>query len=216
MAGSAARERAVQADRELATWKDTQRDLDSQMRDLSSRIQTAERDLMSGRVRNPKELEGMQANLEALKRRRSHLEDDDLEAMLEIERCQATAEARRAGLVAEETRSQAAQARLADDLSRSVAELKTLAARFTRQWEAISPEDKEYFRTLRQRKGGRAPGDRSPVIRYGGPILAFDDHLPRGIQLLGHRAEFTRERLVADGEGQTLRRCRSRQSEHEE
>ena len=37
--------------------------LDGQMRELSDRIRTAERGLMSGRVKNPKELEGMGANV---------------------------------------------------------------------------------------------------------------------------------------------------------
>lgn len=152
----AARQEAAQADRELATWKEKQRGLEVQMRDLASRIQAAERDLMSGRVRNPKELEGMQANLEALRRRRSSLEDDDLEAMLEIERCQKQADVAHLAVAAEEARWQADQARLAADLGRSVAELKALAGRLSQQWEAISPQDKEFYRSLRQRKGGRA------------------------------------------------------------
>jgi hypothetical protein len=152
----AARQAAAAADHELVGWREKQRDLDTQMRDLSNRIRAAERDLMSGRVRNAKELEGMEANVAALKRRRSALEEEDLAAMLEIERCQAQADAARAALVSTEAQWQAGQAKLADDLNRSVVELKTLATRLNHQWEAIAPQDKELYRSLRQRKGGRA------------------------------------------------------------
>ena len=152
----AARQTAAEAERELASWREKQRSLDGQMRELSDRIRTAERELMSGRVKNPKELEGMQANVTALKRRRSGLGDEDLEAMLEIERLQAEADARRAAVVIEEARWQVEQAKLAEDLNRSVAELKSLAARLNHQWEAVPPQDREFYRTLRQRKGGRA------------------------------------------------------------
>lgn len=180
----AARELANQADRELATWKDKQRDLDSQMRALSGRIQAAERDLMSGRVRNPKELEGMQANLEALKRRCSGLEDDDLEAMLEIERCQALASAARTAQMAEEAHWQADQARLAEDLNRSLAELKALAARLNRQWEAVEPQDREIYRSLRQRKGGRAL-----ALEQDGECTACGVTLPTGVVQAVHSRE---------------------------
>ena len=152
----AARQKAAEAERELAGWREKQRSLDGQMRELSDRIRAAERELMSGRVRNPKELEGMQANVAALKRRRNGLGDEDLEAMLEIERLQAEADARRVALATEEARWQAEQARLAHELNRSVAELKSLTARLSQQWEAVPPQDRELYRTLRQRKGGRA------------------------------------------------------------
>ena len=152
----AARQALAEAEREVVSWREKQRALDGQMRELSDRIRTAERELMSGRVKNPKELEGMEANVTALKRRRSGLGDEDLEAMLEIERFQAEADARRAALETEEARWQADQARLASELNRSVAELKSLAARLNHQWEAVPPSDRELYRNLRQRRGGRA------------------------------------------------------------
>lgn len=152
----AARQALAEAEHEVASWREKQRGLDGQMRELSDRIRTAERELMSGRVKNPKELEGMEANVLALKRRRSGFGDEDLEAMLEIERLQVEVSTRRATLEAEEARWQADQARLAGELNRSVAELKTLAARLNHQWEAVPPQDRELYRNLRQRKGGRA------------------------------------------------------------
>jgi predicted nucleic acid-binding Zn-ribbon protein len=131
---------------------------------------------MSGRVRNHKELEGMEANVTALKRRRSGLEDEDLEAMLEIERCQAQADAARATLAEEEARWQASQAKLTDELNRSVAELKTLAARLNHQWEAVPATDREFYRSLRQRKGGRAL-----ALERNGECTACGVALPTGM-----------------------------------
>lgn len=173
---AAARQTAAEAERELTTWRDKQRDLDMKMRDLSDRIRVAERDLMSGRVRNSKELEGMEANVTALKRRRSGLGDEDLEAMLEIERCQAQADAARAALAEEEARWQTSQAKLTEELNRSVAELKTLAARLNHQWEAVPPADREFYRSLRQRKGGRAL-----ALERNGECTACGVALPTGM-----------------------------------
>jgi hypothetical protein len=131
---------------------------------------------MSGRVRNHKELEGMEANVAALRRRRSGLEDEDLEAMLEIERCQAQVDAARATLAEEEARWQASQAKLTDELNRSVAELKTLAARLNHQWEAVPAADREFYRSLRQRKGGRAL-----ALERNGECTACGVALPTGM-----------------------------------
>lgn len=49
-----AREAYSAANAELVHWRTTRRDLEIQARELSGKIDAAEKDLMSGRVRNPK------------------------------------------------------------------------------------------------------------------------------------------------------------------
>lgn len=152
----AARQAAAEADKQLAAYREQQRALDVQDRDLEQRIRSAERDLMSGRVKNPKELEGMQANVEALRRRRSALEDDDLEAMLQVEHWQAQAGQRHAELDRVEAAWRASQATLTEEFNRLTSELQALSAKLNRQWNGIPAQDRDLYRTLRTRKAGRA------------------------------------------------------------
>lgn len=152
----AARQLAAEGDSQLAAYREQQRALDVQNRDLEQRIRSAERDLMSGRVKNPKELEGMQANVEALRRRRRALEDDDLEAMLQVEHWQAQAIQRHAELERVESAWQTGQTALTEEFNRLTGELKSMSATLNRQWNGISAQDRELYRTLRTRKAGRA------------------------------------------------------------
>jgi predicted nucleic acid-binding Zn-ribbon protein len=152
----AARQAAATAEAELAHWRQQHRSVETESRDLERRIHAAEADLMSGRVRNPKELAAMEANVAAMRRHHNALDDSVLEAMVEIERCQATWEAAQAHLTQVESAWQAQQAALVQDRERSRAEAQTLGARMQQQWAAISPADRELYRTLRSRKGGRA------------------------------------------------------------
>ncbi|MEA3337422.1 MAG: hypothetical protein U9R25_16100 [Chloroflexota bacterium] len=151
-----ARQEVAQSESELTAWRKKQQSLENEVQDFSSRIETAERDLMSGRVRNPKELEGMEANVAALKRRRSALEDDILEAMDQVETCREQL-ALDSELLAEiETSWNGAQADLTDELTQKAGELKQLAEQLNKQWAAISPDDQALYRQLRGQKGGRA------------------------------------------------------------
>jgi predicted nucleic acid-binding Zn-ribbon protein len=146
----------AEASDELARWRDRQRSVDTEIRDLAQRIQAAERDLMSGRVRNPKELAAMEANIEALRRRQGTLEDELLEALLEVERWQETLDRRQAQLAELESAWHDQQGALLQERDRSLAELKSLGARLQHQWAALSSTDQELYRSLRTRKGGRA------------------------------------------------------------
>ncbi len=152
----AARAAAAEADAELERHRAAQRELDRQIKDLSNHIRAAEREMMSGRVRNPRELEGMEANVAALQRRRSALEDEALAAMLEIELWQPEAEARQAQRAAAEAARAARQDAIKREAAQKIAEYKALAARRGQQWEAIAPADRELYKNLRSRKGGRA------------------------------------------------------------
>ncbi len=150
------RTEVAEATAELARWRDQQRALDTEIRDLVQRIQSAERDLMSGRVRIPKELAAMEANVEALRRHQTALEDQLLEALLEVERWQGALGQRQAQLAEQESAWRAAQEAVFQERERSTAELKSLGARLQRQWASLSSVDQELYRTLRTRKRGRA------------------------------------------------------------
>lgn len=152
----ATRTRVAEATSELAHCRDRQRAVDTEVRDLARRIQSAEKDLMSGRVRNPKELAGMEANVEALRRHQSALEDQLLEALLEVERWQETLGQRQIQLAEQESTWHAQHHALVQERERNLVELKSLGARLQRQWASLSSADQELYRTLRTRKQGRA------------------------------------------------------------
>ncbi len=161
---------------ELVHWRTTRRDLEIQAREMSGKIDAAEKDLLSGRVRNPKELEGMHANVGSLKRRLSAVEDQELEAMVQTEQWQADTDAKKAELDALEAEWQATQQANAAEVTAKLAELKRLAAQMNQQWAGLSPEDQHLYRDLRARKGGRAL-----AAERNGTCQACGISLPTGI-----------------------------------
>lgn len=151
-----ARAAEAEAQGELERCRATQQKLDGQIKDLAAQIRAAERDLMSGRVRNPRELEGMEANVAALQRRRSALETDALAAMMEVETWQAQLADRQAQRTSLDTAHRARQDAIRREAAQRLAELKALSARHSQQWEAVAPQDRDLYKNLRSRKGGRA------------------------------------------------------------
>lgn len=172
----AAREAANAANSELIHWRSTRRDLEVQARELSGKIGAAETDLMSGRVRNPKELEGMQANVASMKRRLSAVEDQVLDAMVQVEQWQADTDARQAELAAAEAVWQGIQQTNAAEVAASLAELKRLVANMNHCWQSLPAEDQQFYRDLRARKGGRAL-----ALVQNGTCQACGISLPTGI-----------------------------------
>jgi len=152
----AARQAVAESQAELDEWRSKQRRVEQEVRDLTAHIRSAEKQLMSGRVRNPKELAGMQANVAALKRHRGTLEDTVLEAMLEVERCQEELAEHQTHLAQVENNWQVAQPKLQAQKQQATTDLKAQTTRLKQQWEATSPQDRELYRNLRSRKAGRA------------------------------------------------------------
>jgi uncharacterized protein len=77
-----ARQQAASTSAEMEEWRTKQKEAEHESRSLGERIQSTEANLMSGTVRNPKELESLQASLEALIRHRTAVDDSAVEALL--------------------------------------------------------------------------------------------------------------------------------------
>lgn len=195
----AARQAAAAAEAELTRWRQQHRNLENESRDLERRIRAAEADLMSGRVRNPKELAAMEANVAAMRRHHSALEDSVLEAMVEIERCQSTWQAAQAHLTKIETAWQAQQATLLAERERDRAEAQGLSTRLQQQWAAISAADRELYRNLRSRKGGRAV-----VLLQRDTCQGCGMVLPTGVIQQVHAASQGEERVFCPTCGRLL------------
>lgn len=192
----AARAAAAEAQAELERCRAGQQQLDQQIKSLATQIRAAERDLLSGRVRNPRELESMEANVIALRRRHSALEADALALMLEVDRWEAEAAARQSRQAGAEAAQLARQGAIKREAGQRLAELKVLSTRFSQQWEATAPQDRNVYKNLRSRKGGKA------VAReQGGACQACGLMLPTGAVQAVHVGD---QRVTCPGCGRLL------------
>jgi len=93
-----AREAVVEAEETVAKLQTSLRALELEIGGVSDKLKQNQDRLYSGKVRNPKELTGLHDEAAALRRRRSELEDQELELMIEIEDNEAELSERQARL----------------------------------------------------------------------------------------------------------------------
>ena len=168
----------------LGRWQTMLRDRELEVRSVSSKIEASEDRTYSGRVRNPKELEGLEEELQSLKRRRAKKEDAILDAMLEIEQLTETLGAQEAALNLVSDEWGSAQETL-------LSEQRSLRAQWSdlqtaRQKQASAPGvDLQLYEDLRRRRAGR------PVsVLRDGRCQACGMALPTGeVQRVKHTSE---------------------------
>lgn len=132
------------------------RDLELAAENLAEELQRTEAQLYSGRVRNPKELEGLQGKARNLRDRRSAMEDRVLEAMIFSEEASEEAreaEAKVARLEAQWAETQQALAREREERQALLADLRQRRQNLV---AAIRPVDLQVYQMLRARRGGHA------------------------------------------------------------
>jgi len=151
-----ARAAADAAAAELKAKQARLRALELEVQTVGDRSRKLERDLYSGRVTNPKELTGMQEDLQALGRQRRRIEDEMLALMEETE--QGAKDVARL-----EAQRQARERELEDHLARYQAHTRTLhdqiaAVRSEREARAaaVDPDLLRRYERLRERKEGLA------------------------------------------------------------
>ena len=125
-------------------WQTSQRDADLEMQALTSKINASEARLMSGQVRNPKELAALQESIEALRRQRAGVENNGVEALLNVEATVEQLTAATATLHEVEKKWQAGQSGLLEEETK----LKRLFVQCKKQLQR--------YEDLRQRKAGVA------------------------------------------------------------
>lgn len=152
----AAEQALQQAEKTLAPWRQRVRDLELEIKSLVEKATAAERQLYSGSISNPKVLQDRQDELASLKRRRAKLEDDLLEAMIEVENAQAALGEAQENL--EQVRS--AWEKDQSDLAREQQSLREALEELKAQREAalqhVSPESLAAYDSLRASKRGQA------------------------------------------------------------
>lgn len=122
-----ARESVAEIQDSLGELRKQLRALELEVAGLNDKLKKNQERLYSGRVRNPKELSGLQEEAVALRRRRSELEDGQLELMIAIEEAEAELAERQARLRQIESNWRSEQASLEQekgDLELRLAELE--------------------------------------------------------------------------------------------
>jgi len=172
----AQREQVARTETELHEWHARQRNAELESQSLQTRIQTSEQKLMSGSVRNPKELEALQSSIEALRRQRSHVEEQGVEALLQVEQLTALLASERKALSSAESEWQGRHAELLAEeakLKRHGVHLKGQRAAAV----ALLPVgDVAIYEDLRKRKAGVAVTEIS-----NGMCSACNVRIPTGV-----------------------------------
>lgn len=132
------------------------RDLELGIASLNAKLKQNQDRLYSGRVKNPKELSGLDEEAAALRRRRSELEDDQLELMIEIEELEAELAERQARLQQIEETWRDNKGALLGQREGLQSRIGELTERRDDMRAETGPGDLALYDDLRERLGGTA------------------------------------------------------------
>ncbi len=151
-----ARQTLEKADKRAREQQVRQRDLELEIESLADKTSRSEERLYSGKVKNPKELADLQAEVASLKGRRQRLEDTLLETMIEREEAERARDQARAHLDEVESIWSARQA----DLKAEREALRERLEELQQKREAVVPRIDAglltTYKRLRRTKGGQA------------------------------------------------------------
>jgi len=121
-----------------------------------AKLETAERSLYGGSVRNPKELQDLQADVESLKRHLALLEDRTLETMMALEELEGAGRRAAQALASAETAQRTEHASLAGEREQLLARTNTLQGEREAALAGVAERDLALYSRLRDSMGGNA------------------------------------------------------------
>jgi uncharacterized protein len=128
------------------------RNLELETQSTREKANAAEEHLYSGRVRNPKEMQDIQKEIEALKRRYAELDDTLLELMMSIEEVEATLSGEQTTLEHVTAAWENAHQGLLTEQSQLQSQMKTLQAQRTQALTQVTAENLQIYNNLRTKK----------------------------------------------------------------
>jgi uncharacterized protein len=143
-------------DARLVGLRKDQRRIEGEIADLTSKIDPEERRLYDGSVRNPRELQDIQQELEGLTTNRSKFEEALLEVMARIESTNRSLELSKRNVQDLESRWEHRQRELRMEAQRLIDAIGLADQRRDRQKGLIPPRTLAIYEDLRKRKGGTA------------------------------------------------------------
>ena len=139
----------------LTAARSAQRQLEVEADDLRAKIGPVEQKLYGGSVRNPKELQDLQADVDQLKRHLSSIEDQDIAALAAVEEAERVAVTQQSVVATLESEWRAEQAELKESVQQLDVEIAELEGRRAEQSGAIDPEMVKTYDHVRFRHQGR-------------------------------------------------------------
>lgn len=152
----ALREEVARRRKELHDLRHRQRELEWEVEELRRKAKAVEDKLYGGSVRNPKELQDLQADLESIGRQLARKEDSLLEIMVQGDEQEAALREREAALAQREQEWQAEHASLLSQKESLEQELSSLEGRRAQQVGRINGTALRLYQELRARRQGRA------------------------------------------------------------
>lgn len=150
------RERVTQLRQALEELEKQQREQEWKIDDLREKIEPLEKKLYGGTIRNPKELEGLQQDVESLKRRQRALEDRDLEIMVAVEEAQRESSEAQQVLAEVQAGWEKEQEELRRQQEELGSEIAALEERRAGQSQLIDSSTLSLYENLRMTRQGRA------------------------------------------------------------
>ncbi|MFC2022284.1 zinc ribbon domain-containing protein [Chloroflexota bacterium] len=130
-----------------------QRSVEWEIDDITTKLATAEEELYSGRIRNPKELANLQHEIDGLKVKRNQLEDKTLEIMEQVELATQSAATLDSELKTLEVEWQSQQQKLSVDLEQLKTVLSNLKHKRQLLAAEIDPQTVEVYHELKKQRG---------------------------------------------------------------
>ncbi len=151
-----ARQALEKAEKRAREWLIRQRDLELEIESLADKTSRSENRLYGGKVKNPKELSDLQAEVASLKKRRQRLEDTLLEAMIEREEAEKTRRGARVRLEEVESIWSTRQADLKDEREALQQRLEEIQQKRSTIVPRVDADVLATYEKLRRTKGGQA------------------------------------------------------------
>jgi predicted nucleic acid-binding Zn-ribbon protein len=148
-----ARSKLASEEQRLEEMGHKQHSLEWEIDDITTKITRAEEELYSGRVGNPKELANLQHEIEALKAKRSELEDGTIEVMEQVEEARVGIDTLKSELKTLETEWQTQQGKLKADKERLEAELVSLKQKRESVSSQVDSGAVDFYLGLKKQKG---------------------------------------------------------------
>ena len=151
-----ARERVGPCREKVEQLQDNQKGLDWDAEDVRGKATEIEQKLYAGSVRNPKELEDLQADLASLRTQLRKREDALLEVMLELDEAETALKATEAAKAEIEASWETSQASLRATQATLKEEIESLEAKRAGQVDGMDAAALSMYQTLRERRQGTA------------------------------------------------------------
>ncbi len=142
----------AQAQQKLAPLQTRARNLELEIQSNTQKVRATEEQLYSGRVKNPKELQDMQQEIQSLKKRNQELEDNLLEAMVVVEGAETILAETMTELQDVKVAWESEHGQLLDEAAQLESQLAQLKQQREHALTAVTAENQKLYDSLRARK----------------------------------------------------------------